>query len=76
VYQGKKDLINKVFAGKTKVIWGFTASTGRKYNRSIFASNAWLPSPPPKKPEPRDAPTGAQAAMMSKSAMKRGVSQQ
>ena len=36
VYQGKKDLINAVFGGNTKVIWGFTASTGRKYNLQYF----------------------------------------
>ena len=36
VYQGKKDLINAVFGGNSKVIWGFTASTGRKYNLQYF----------------------------------------
>ncbi len=36
VYQGKKDLINEIFQGKTKVIWGFTASTGRAHNLQYF----------------------------------------
>ena len=36
VYQGKQDLINEVFNGATDVIWGFTASTGRKHNLQYF----------------------------------------
>ena len=36
VYKGNKDLINDIFNGKTQVIWGFTASTGRKYNLQYF----------------------------------------
>jgi len=28
----KKDLLNEIFNGNTSLIWGFTASTGRKYN--------------------------------------------
>ncbi len=36
VYSGKRDLINKVFGGETQVIWGFTASTGRKHNLQYF----------------------------------------
>lgn len=36
VYKGKKDLINEIFNGKSKVIWGFTASTGRAYNLQYF----------------------------------------
>jgi hypothetical protein len=36
VYQGNKDLINTVFAGNPMVIWGFTASTGRKHNLQYF----------------------------------------
>jgi len=36
VYEGKKDLINQIFKGNTSVIWGFTASTGRKYNLQYF----------------------------------------
>jgi hypothetical protein len=36
VYQGVKDLINDVFKGSTQVIWGFTASTGRKSNLQYF----------------------------------------
>lgn len=30
------DLINIIFKGKTEVLWGFTASTGRKYNLQYF----------------------------------------
>jgi hypothetical protein len=36
VFQDKKDLINEIFGGKTQVIWGFTASTGRKFNLQYF----------------------------------------
>ncbi len=36
VYEGKRDLVNDIFKGKTQVIWGFTASTGRKYNLQYF----------------------------------------
>lgn len=36
VYSGKRDLINDIFNGETKVIWGFTASTGRKHNLQYF----------------------------------------
>jgi hypothetical protein len=36
VYNGKKDLVNDIFSGKTQVIWGFTASTGRAYNHQYF----------------------------------------
>jgi hypothetical protein len=35
-YEGKRDLINDIFGGKTNVIWGFTASTGRKHNLQYF----------------------------------------
>jgi hypothetical protein len=73
VYQGKKDLINKVFEGKTKVIWGFTASTGRKHNLQYFCLKRLAAKPAPKK---FLAPTGAQAAMMSGSILKRGTLQQ
>ena len=31
-----KDLLNDVFKGNTEVIWGFTASTGRKHNLQYF----------------------------------------
>ncbi len=30
------DLINAIFNGQTQVIWGFTASTGRRYNLQYF----------------------------------------
>lgn len=30
------DLVNTIFNGKTEVIWGFTASTGRKFNLQYF----------------------------------------
>ena len=36
VYKGQKDLINQIFNGETKVIWGFTASTGRAHNLQYF----------------------------------------
>ncbi|MDW7691598.1 L-type lectin-domain containing protein [Flammeovirgaceae bacterium SG7u.111] len=36
VYEGKRDLIDDVFGGATQVIWGFTASTGRKSNLQYF----------------------------------------
>lgn len=36
VFQGERDLINDVFGGQTAVIWGFTASTGRKHNLQFF----------------------------------------
>jgi hypothetical protein len=36
VYQGNKDLLKDIFNGNSKVIWGFTASTGRKYNLQYF----------------------------------------
>ncbi|MCZ6692571.1 MAG: L-type lectin-domain containing protein [Bacteroidetes bacterium] len=36
VFEGTKDLVNDIFDGETKVIWGFTASTGRAYNLQYF----------------------------------------
>lgn len=36
VYRGNIDLVKDIFNGHTQVIWGFTASTGRKYNRQYF----------------------------------------
>jgi hypothetical protein len=41
VYQGKRDLVNDIFQGQTKVIWGFTASTGRKHNEQYFCLKRW-----------------------------------
>lgn len=41
VYQGKRDLINDIFQGETRVIWGFTASTGRKHNEQYFCLKRW-----------------------------------
>lgn len=32
----EKDLLKEVFEGNTNVIWGFTASTGRKHNLQYF----------------------------------------
>jgi hypothetical protein len=66
VYQGKKDLINKVFEGKTKVIWGFTASTGQKYNLQYFCLKRLAAVPAPKKVEKIEK---AQLAMTSRSAL-------
>lgn len=42
VYEGQKDLINDIFEGKTQVIWGFTASTGRKFNLQYFCLKSWV----------------------------------
>ncbi len=42
VYEGSKDLINDVFNGETRVIWGFTASTGRKFNLQYFCLKSWV----------------------------------
>jgi hypothetical protein len=36
VYRGSRDLINGVFGGETRVVWGFTASTGRASNLQYF----------------------------------------
>jgi len=36
VYQGKRDLVDEIFEGETKAIWGFTASTGRLHNLQYF----------------------------------------
>lgn len=36
VYQGVKDIVKEVFQDNPSVIWGFTASTGRKYNLQYF----------------------------------------
>lgn len=36
VHRGKRNLIDDIFGGATDVIWGFTASTGRKSNLQYF----------------------------------------
>jgi len=36
VFQGNRNLIDDIFLGETKVIWGFTASTGRAHNLQYF----------------------------------------
>jgi hypothetical protein len=36
VYQGNRNLVEDIFKGNSSVIWGFTASTGRKYNLQYF----------------------------------------
>lgn len=36
VFQGIRNLVEDFFDGETEVIWGFTASTGRKYNLQYF----------------------------------------
>ncbi|WP_051296210.1 L-type lectin-domain containing protein [Eisenibacter elegans] len=41
VHQGRRDLINDIFRGQTKVIWGFTASTGRAHNLQYFCLKRW-----------------------------------
>jgi hypothetical protein len=45
VYKGIRDLIGDVFAGQTQVIWGFTASTGRKHNLQYFCLKKWAQAP-------------------------------
>lgn len=54
VYEGKKNLIKDVFGGKTKVIWGFTASTGAKYNLQYFCLKRLAVKKPASKPEPKN----------------------
>lgn len=41
VFQGQRDLVKEVFEGATEVIWGFTASTGRKHNLQYFCLRKW-----------------------------------
>ncbi len=41
VQQQQKDLVNEIFGGQTQVIWGFTASTGRKFNQQYFCLRKW-----------------------------------
>ncbi|MGB3618185.1 MAG: L-type lectin-domain containing protein [Catalinimonas sp.] len=41
VYKGRRDLVNDIFGGETRVIWGFTASTGRKHNLQYFCLRRW-----------------------------------
>ncbi|TAH18767.1 MAG: lectin [Cytophagales bacterium] len=36
VYRGIRDVVKEVFGGQTQLIWGFTASTGRKHNLQYF----------------------------------------
>ena len=36
VYENMKDLKTDIFHGESQVIWGFTASTGRKHNLQYF----------------------------------------
>jgi len=36
VFRGTRNLVEDVFAGENEVIWGFTASTGNKYNLQYF----------------------------------------
>lgn len=36
VYQGSQNLVDDIFNGNTEVIWGFTSSTGNKYNLQYF----------------------------------------
>lgn len=36
VMEKEKDLVNEIFEGENKVIWGFTSSTGRAFNLQYF----------------------------------------
>lgn len=47
VHQGKRNLIKDIFKGQTKVIWGFTASTGNKHNLQFFCLRRWAKVAPP-----------------------------
>ena len=44
----KKDLFNEIFKANKKVIWGFTASTGRKHNLQYFCLKKFANIPPSK----------------------------
>lgn len=46
VYEGQRDLVNDIFEGQTQVIWGFTASTGRKHNLQYFCLKRWADNTP------------------------------
>lgn len=48
VYQGIRDLVKDIFQGQTKVIWGFTASTGNKHNLQYFCLKRWAKATPEK----------------------------
>jgi len=63
VYKGKRDLINDIFGGATQVIWGFTASTGRKSNLQYFCLRnlAQVTPEPPQPHSPQNKQTQAQA---------------
>ncbi len=53
VFQGTRDLVNEIFEGETNVIWGFTASTGRKHNLQYFCLRKWTNvTPYPLREEP------------------------
>lgn len=45
VYKGQRDLVKDIFGGETRVIWGFTASTGRKHNLQYFCLRRWAYHP-------------------------------
>ncbi len=49
VYSGKTDLVNKIFKGETKVIWGFSASTGLLHNQQYFCLRRLASNQDPKK---------------------------
>jgi hypothetical protein len=62
VYQGKHDLVKDIFQGQTQVIWGFTASTGRKSNLQYFClRNLAKTKPQPKPALPLNLPTQPEA---------------
>lgn len=47
VHQSRRDLKQDIFNGETRVIWGFTASTGRKFNLQYFCLKRIAAEPPP-----------------------------
>ena len=49
VHWGKRDLVKDIFQGQTKVIWGFTASTGNKHNLQFFCLRRWAKAIPASK---------------------------
>lgn len=51
VIDRQQDLINDVFDGQTQVIWGFSASTGRKFNLQYFCLRRLAQLPDDQLPE-------------------------
>jgi len=54
VYQGTRNLVEDIFDGETDVIWGFTASTGMKFNLQYFCFRRIAYGKPQDKISPAD----------------------